>query len=126
MSLFLVVAMCAAGGGQAVAVRTASATPAGGPAEETVTIDGENYPNPLRLDNGDPVTTAAEWEGTRRAELLAAFRQNVYGKSLPEPLEQTFEVTSTDFAGVTRKIIKVTVTGPQGTGSFDVTLFVPK
>ena len=112
--------------GRAVAVRTISATPVGGPAAKTVTIDGEEYPDPLRLNNGDSVTTAAEWEDTRRAELLADFRQNVYGQGLPDPTAQTFQVTSTDFPGVTRKIVKVTVACSQATGSFDVTLFVPK
>ncbi|HEY0816754.1 MAG TPA: acetylxylan esterase, partial [Pseudonocardia sp.] len=56
----------------------------------------------------------------------AEFRQNVYGQTLPSPTAQTFKVTSTDFPGVTRKIVKITVTGPQGTGSFTVKLFVPK
>ncbi|MCE0762876.1 acetylxylan esterase [Pseudonocardia kujensis] len=95
-------------------------------AEKTVTIDGESYPNPLRLNDGTAVTTAAEWENARRAELLADFRQNVYGQSLPAPTTQTFAVTPTDFPGVTRKKITITVTGPQGTGSFDVNLFVPR
>jgi Prolyl oligopeptidase family len=112
--------------GRVVAVQTVSATLGGGPAEKTVTSDGDDYPNPLRLNNGDSVTTAAEWENTRRAELLADFRQNVYGQGLPDPPAHTFQVTWTDFPGVTRKIVKVTVAGSQGTGSFDVTLLLPK
>ncbi len=112
--------------GRAVDVRTMSATPVGGPAAKTVRIDGEDYPNPLRLNNGDSVTTAAGWEGTRRAELLSDFRQNVYGQGLPDSPTEDFRVTATDFPGVTRKIVKVTVAGSQGTGSFVVTLFVPK
>lgn len=120
----VVVAALCAGGGPAVQppVRTAAVTQA----EKTVTIDGEDYPNPLRLHSGAAVTTAAEWENTRRAELLADFRENVYGQSLPAPTTQTFDVATTEFPAVTRKIITITVTGPEGTGSFDVTLFVPK
>ncbi len=117
------------GGAPAARVAAAWTTaggPTGAPAATTVTIDGEAYPNPLRLNNGSSVTTAAEWESTRRAELLADFRQNVYGQSLPDPAAPTFQVASTDFPGGTRKIVKVTVTGPQGTGSFTVKLFVPK
>src|SRR5690242_13616051 len=72
------------GSGRTVAARTSTATPVDGPAEQTVAIDGVAYPNPFRMDNGDPVTTAAEWEGGRRAELLAAFRQHVYGQGLPD------------------------------------------
>ena len=92
----------------------------------TVRIDGQDYPNPLRFDNGTAVTTAAEWEGRRRAELLAQFRQNVYGQDLPLPTAETVQVTSTAFPGGTRKVVKITVTGPRGTGSFPLTLFVPK
>ena len=114
----VVVALCAAteGGGRPAAV----------PAAQTVTIDGKGYPNPSRLNDGGSVTTAAEWEGTRRAELLADFRQDVYGQGLPDTPAPTFQVTPTDFPGVTRKVIEVTVTGPRGTGSFTLTLFVPK
>ena len=59
--------------GRTVAARLSTTAPVDGPAQP-VTIDGLAYPNPLRLDNGDPVANAAEWEGARRAELLAAFR----------------------------------------------------
>ena len=110
----------------AVLVTMATCAAAAGPVAKTVTIDGQEYPNPLRLDDGNGVTTAAAWENTRRAELLADFRQDVYGLSPPDATAPTFQVTSTDFPGVTRKIVKVTVTGPQGTGSFTVKLFVPK
>jgi (4-O-methyl)-D-glucuronate---lignin esterase len=123
-SSFVVVATCAAAG--AMLPSEAFATPAAGPAATTVKIDGEDYPNPLRLNNGGSVATAAEWEDTRRGELLADFRQDVYGQGLPDPAAPTFQVTSADFPGVTRKIVKITVVGSRGTGSFDVTLFVPK
>jgi Chlorophyllase len=136
-STVVVVAMCAAATaigqseafaaeGRTVAAGMTTATPVEGPAGKTVKIDGEDYPNPLRLNDGDAVTTAAEWEGTRRAELLADFRENVYGEGLPDAPAEKFQVTSADFPGVTRKIVKVTIAGPQGTGSFDVKLFVPK
>ena len=95
-------------------------------APTTVRIDGQDYPNPLRFDNGAAVATATEWEGRRRAELLAQFRQNVYGQDLPLPTAETVQVTSTAFPGGTRKVVKITVTGPRGTGSFPLTLFVPK
>ncbi|MDN5913613.1 MAG: acetylxylan esterase [Pseudonocardia sp.] len=109
-------------------VRTAAAaTPGeGDSAEPMTTIDGEDYPDPLRLNNGEPVRSVAEWEGTRRGELLDDFRDHVYGQSLPKPLEQTFDVESTDLGDVERKIVRVGITGPEGSGSFDVKLFVPK
>ncbi|ALE76107.1 hypothetical protein FRP1_07815 [Pseudonocardia sp. EC080625-04] len=91
-----------------------------------MSIDGTDYPNPLQLRNGGPVSSAAIWENTRREELLADFRENVYGQSLPMPTEQTFDVTPTDVGDVTRKIVKIDITGPEGTGSFDLKLFLPK
>jgi dienelactone hydrolase len=100
--------------------------PVGGSAEETVRIDGQDYPNPLRSDDGGSVTTAAEWQKTRRGELPAAFRHDVYGQGLPVPTAPTFQVTTTDFPGVTRKNVEVTIAGTGGTGSFEVKLFVPK
>ena len=48
------------------------------------------------------------------------------GRVCPTRPAPTFQVTPTDFPGVTRKVVKITVTGPQGTGSFNLTLFVPK
>lgn len=111
---------------QPVVVRTVAAAPVGVPAAATVTIDGTAYPNPLRLRDGFAVTSAAEWEGARRAELLADFRSNVYGQSLPVPSAETFEVASTAHPGATRKIVTITVTGPLGTRSFALTLFVPR
>jgi hypothetical protein len=115
-SLLVVVAVCAATEGGATA-------PAAAP---TVTIDGQSYPNPLRLDDGNAVISAAEWEGTRRAELLADFRQDVYGQNFPDAPAPTFQVTSTDFPGGTRKIVKIGVAAPRGNGSFTLDLFVPK
>ncbi len=124
-SVGLAVALCATA---AVTGRSEAlaATPVDGPAAATVTIDGTAYPNPLRLDDGIAVTTAAEWEATRRGQLLAAFRQDVYGEGLPDAPPETFHVTSSAFPWGTRKIVTVTVTGPLGTGAFPVTLFVPK
>ncbi len=112
--------------GKVVAVVNVCAAPVGRPVAKTVTIGGKSYPNPLRLNNGNSVPTAAEWEKTRRAELLADFRQNVYGQGLPDAPTESFQVASTDYPAVTRKIVKVTVAGSQGTGSFTMTLFVPK
>ena len=111
--------------GRTIAARTMT-VPVDGPAAQTVAIDGVAYPNPLRRDNGDAVATPADWEGARRAELLAEFRQNVYGQGLPDAPAPTFKLASTEFPGVVRKVVTITVAGPSGNGSFTLTLFVPK
>ena len=127
VTVFAAGLMNASGPGDAIAYSNAASTsPARAPADETVTIDGTEYPNPLRMKNGTAVNSPASWENERRPELLADFRQHVYGQSLPEPTEQTFDVTQTDVAGVTRKTVRIGITGPEGSGSFDLTLFLPK
>ncbi|MFP5068071.1 dienelactone hydrolase family protein [Pseudonocardia nantongensis] len=92
----------------------------------TISIDGAAYPDPLRFTNGGPVGSPEMWESTRRGELLAQFREHVYGQSLPEPTEQTFDVAPAEVGGVTRKTVTINVTGPEGSGSFPLKLFVPK
>jgi hypothetical protein len=124
-SSFVVVAMCA-GLGPVQRSQVSPMTAAPEPAPETVRIGGADYPNPLRLDDGDPVTTTADWEDERRPELLDDLRENVYGEGLPDPDGETFAVKSTKLPGVTRKTVKVTITGPEGTAAFAVTLFVPR
>jgi hypothetical protein len=129
-SSVVVAAMCAATGAThrstepspVLAVVPATST---APAGQAVRIDGEDYPDPLRLDDGTPVTTAEQWEQQRRPELLADFRRHVHGQGLPDPGATTFEVASTAFPGLTRKVVTITVTGPHGTADFDLTLFVP-
>lgn len=133
-SLFVVGAVAAAGcvgvaGGTSAAVAPAayaSIPTAGLSVAATVTIDGTPYPNPLRMVDGTGVTDVAQWEGTRRAELLAAFRENVYGQPLPKPTKQTFDVRTSDDGDVVLKKVTIGITGPEGTGSFTLRLFVPK
>ncbi|WP_308257827.1 alpha/beta hydrolase family protein [Pseudonocardia lacus] len=96
------------------------------PAAGTVRIDGEDYPDPLRLRDGTPVTTTAVWEEQRRPELLDDFRRNVYGHGLPDAPARSFDVTSTTLPEATRKLVGITVEGPHGTGTIDATLFVPR
>ncbi|WP_083275938.1 dienelactone hydrolase family protein [Pseudonocardia sp. HH130630-07] len=84
------------------------------------------YPNPLQLNTGGSADSVASWEGQRREELLSEFRENVYGQSLPLPTEQTFDVTEAEVDGIVRRNVTISVTGPEGTGSFDLRLFLPK
>jgi hypothetical protein len=87
-----------------------------------VVIDGRDYPDPLRLDDGAPVADVATWESTRRPEILAAFAENVYGESLPQPTAQTFDVA--EQGG--HKTVTIRITGPEGSGSFTADLYLPE
>lgn len=50
-------------------------------------------PDPLRLDNGDPVTTADVWRDRRRGEIVEAFDREVYGRVPADVPDVTWEVT---------------------------------
>jgi hypothetical protein len=48
---------------------------------ESVANPFPNLPDPLRLNNGQRVTSAAVWNTQRRAELLELFEREVYGRT---------------------------------------------
>jgi (4-O-methyl)-D-glucuronate---lignin esterase len=52
-------------------------------------------PDPLRLNNGQRVTTAAMWNTRRRAELIELFEREVYGRTPKVTPKVTWEVLST-------------------------------
>ena len=53
-------------------------------------------PDPLRMEDGRPVTDAAMWHQIRVPELLALFPREVYGQPLPRPAQRHFEVVGED------------------------------
>src|SRR5262245_25124544 len=57
-----------------------------------------NYtlPDPLRMENGDPVKNAKMWREKRRPEILHLFEEHVYGRSPGKPANLSFERTSED------------------------------
>lgn len=90
--------------------------------DATMTLAGTRVPDPLVLDNGDTVDSVQTWERQRRPELLEAFRDHVYGQPLPEATEITFNEQSLSDGG---KKVTIEVTGPEGSASFPLRLFVP-
>ncbi|WP_337826946.1 glucuronyl esterase domain-containing protein [Pseudonocardia sp. UM4_GMWB1] len=90
----------------------------------TMSLDGTRVPDPLVLDNGDTVDSVDDWESQRRPELLEAFADHVYGHTLPtpEPDEVTFDDQPLSEGG---KKVSIEVTGPEGSASFTLRLFVP-
>lgn len=91
----------------------------------TVTYDGIAYPNPLTLKTGDAVTSTSAWMDTRRHDILNDFTQQVYGTLLPAPTNMTFSTNATTFSNCIRKLITITITGPYGTASFQLRIFLP-
>lgn len=84
----------------------------------------------LKMDNGETVKTVEQWEKVRRAEILDLLRENEYGYNAVErPENLTFEVVDTKenmMGGIaTRKQVDITYTGPYGSGTIHLLLFVP-
>jgi hypothetical protein len=92
-------------------------------------VGAYTLPDPLKLANGQPVTTAEQWQKQRRPELLELFRANVYGRSPARVPETRFEVTKTDpkaLGGLaTRKEITVYFTGKSDGPQMSLLLYVP-
>lgn len=90
-------------------------------------------PELLRTAGGQPVTTAAAWETSRRPELLELFRTQVFGRNPVErPVSLRFETVDagTDMPGMEgvalRKQVTVRYSGPGGAGAMQVVAFIPK
>lgn len=87
-------------------------------------------PDPLRFANGDPVTTAEVWGGKRRAEVLELFRTHVFGRT-PIGRPETQQITVVDImpdamnGAATRKLVDIAYSGPGGSGSFRLIVFLP-
>lgn len=53
-------------------------------------------PDPLVLENGDPVRDATTWDTERRPEILNLFETQVYGRAPATPVEMGSELISTN------------------------------
>ena len=53
-------------------------------------------PDPLILQNGQPVRNAKTWNEKRRPELLTLFRTDMYGRRPGKPEHMTFELEAID------------------------------
>ncbi|HVT73687.1 MAG TPA: hypothetical protein VHD61_11150 [Lacunisphaera sp.] len=86
-------------------------------------------PDPLVRADGTRVTTAQEWEQSRRPEILELFRREIYGRAPAKPEKVGFDVIETDpvaLAGrATLKRIRIAVTDHGKTFTFPLALLVP-
>lgn len=88
-----------------------------------------NLPDPLITNAGQKVQGISTWEKIRRDEILKIFTDEVYGRS-PQPGDYTanFSVMSTTSIAngtAVRKMVQISVKGPNGTHSFQVPVYLP-
>src|SRR6187399_2646232 len=90
-----------------------------------------NYtlPDPLRMENGDPVKDAKEWREKRRPEILHLFETHVYGRSPDKAPNLSFEKTSEDKNALggtaTRREISIYLTKDHSGPRLDLLVYVP-
>jgi hypothetical protein len=87
-------------------------------------------PDPLTSASGKKISSAAEWTGGRRAEVLELFRQHVYGRTpVGRPSKLSFSVDDTSAEAMdgtaTRKLVTIGYEGPGGSGAIRLVLFLP-
>lgn len=92
-------------------------------------IPAYKLPDPLKLADGQPVTTAEQWKKARRPELLELFRSNVYGRSPARVAETRFEVTKSDPKALdglaTRKEVTIHFTSKLDGPQMSLLIYVP-
>jgi (4-O-methyl)-D-glucuronate---lignin esterase len=93
-------------------------------------VPAYTLPDPLVMQDGRTVNTAAMWRNERRGELLALFEQQVYGRRPPEPRMIRFHVTESTpeylHGKGKRKDVRVEMSSPDGPVQvLAFTMFVP-
>ena len=86
-------------------------------------------PDPLKLNNGTPVTDAKTWFQKRRPEIVKLIEDNWYGKSPGRPKDLNFEVTENAAPAFDGKATRSQITiyfNKQRTGpKMDLLLYLP-
>ena len=55
-----------------------------------------DYPDALRMNDGSPVTTAAQWQSKRRPQIIEAFESEVLGRVPPNTPQVSFAVKASE------------------------------
>ena len=102
------------------------------PSENTLYDENQvpayTLPDPLIMENGQPVTDAAAWMQTRRAEILQLFKTHVYGEMPAAPPATRFVITEKGEAlggRARRRQISVHFTAADDGPSMDILLYLP-
>ncbi len=84
-------------------------------------------PDPLKLNNGERVSSAAMWNAQRRPELIKIFEENMYGRVPDPPKDMHFDVkTAPALDGkAIRKEIVISFAGHPDGPSLHVLVYLP-
>lgn len=86
-------------------------------------------PELLAMQSGEKVTTSAQWESTRRPEILKLFEDHVYGQ-VPDDFDAIrFEVVNKDKKAMngkaTLKEVAITVSRNKNSATINLRMFIP-
>src|SRR5438874_9985749 len=86
-------------------------------------------PDPLILQNGQPVRNAKTWNEKRRPELLELFRVEMYGRRPGKPEHMTFELEAIDKQALGGKAVRkeatVYFTGKKDGPKMNILIYLP-
>ena len=86
-------------------------------------------PDPLKMQNGESVTTPQIWHEKRRPELFHLFEEHVYGRAPGKPDSMVFEKTSEDVHALsgkaTRKEISIYFKKDKSGPHIDLLMYIP-
>jgi hypothetical protein len=92
-------------------------------------VGSYTLPDPLVFPDGTLVTTAAEWFGKRRPQILEAFKEDQYGHAPGRPADMSFEVfdkgTPAFNGQATRKQITIFFSADKKGPHMDLLLYLP-
>jgi hypothetical protein len=92
-------------------------------------VPAYSLPDPLKMQSGEPVTSARMWREKRRPELLALFAAEMYGRTPGPPPKLEYEVLSRDGAALggsaVRKQVRVFFSPDHAGPHMDLLLYLP-
>lgn len=93
-------------------------------------VPAVQLPDPLLYPDGNPVKDDVAWWARRRAQILNAFQNEVYGRAPAAPARQWHQVKSRDTNALggkaVRKEVRVSLTGHPAGPYTDLLLYLPK
>jgi len=93
-------------------------------------VPAYTLPDPLKFDDGSPVTSAQQWTEKRRPEILRIFTEQMYGKAPAVPANLRIQILSRDEnaleGNAIRKEIEITLAEAPQPVKMTMLLYIPK
>ncbi len=92
-------------------------------------VGNYSLPDPLRLNNGKPVSDARAWYSKRRPEIVEMFETQQYGRAPSRPPDESFEIVDKGTPALNgkaiRKQVTIYLTKDKAGPSIDLLIYLP-